>query len=53
MNIAPIEPAYVISFDEIAWGGALVAITMIMHAIGMLATQRMQLIEKRDRQESA
>jgi hypothetical protein len=37
MNTAPFEPSYVISLDEITWGGALVAITMVMHAIGMLA----------------
>jgi len=46
MNTAPIEPAYVISLDEIAWGGALVAITMVMHAFGMLATLRVNLVAK-------
>ena len=46
MNGAPIEPAYVISLDEIAWGGALVAVTMVMHAIGMLATLRVNLAAK-------
>ena len=46
MNTASIEPAYVISLDEIAWGGALVAITMVMHALGMLATLRVNLAAK-------
>jgi len=46
MNGAPIEPAYVISLDEIAWGGALVAITMVIHAFGMLATLRVNLAAK-------
>jgi hypothetical protein len=46
MNTAPIEPTYVISLDEIAWGGALVAITMVMDAIGMLATLRVNLVAK-------
>ena len=46
MNGAPMESAYVISLDEIAWGGALVAITMVMHAVGMLATLRVNLAAK-------
>jgi hypothetical protein len=46
MNGAPIEPAYVISLDEITWGGALVAITLGMHAVGMLATLRVNLAAK-------
>jgi hypothetical protein len=46
MNGAPIEPAYVISLDEIAWGGALVAITMVIHAFGMLTTLRVNLAVK-------
>ena len=46
MNGAPIEPAYVISLDEITWGGALVAITLVMHAVGMLATLRVNLAAK-------
>jgi hypothetical protein len=46
MSTAPIEPTYVISLDEIAWGGALVAITMVMHAFGMLATLRVNHMAK-------
>src|SRR5271169_6367835 len=46
MNTVPIEPTYVISLDEIAWGGALVAITMVMHAFGMLATLRVNHMSK-------
>ncbi len=46
MNTAPIEPAYVISLDEIAWGGALVAATMVMHAFGMFATQLVNVAAK-------
>jgi hypothetical protein len=32
---------YVISLDEIMWGGLLLAITMALHGIGMLLTLRM------------
>ena len=40
MNIPQVEPLYVTSLEEIAWGGALVAITMGMHGFGMLFTLR-------------
>src|SRR4030095_5620242 len=31
-------PAYVISAEEVVWGGLLVAITMIIHGTGMFST---------------
>lgn len=31
---------YIVSLDEILWGGILVAITLVIHAFGMLATLR-------------
>jgi hypothetical protein len=34
------EPLYVVSIEEILWGGILVAITMGMHGFGMLAVLR-------------
>ena len=34
------EPVYVVSFEEILWGGALLAITMGIHGFGMLAVIR-------------
>jgi hypothetical protein len=40
MNIPAVEPQYVISLDEICWGGALIAITMTMHGLGMLSILR-------------
>jgi hypothetical protein len=36
----PIEPLYVISLEEIFWGGILVAITMAIHGFGMLMVLR-------------
>jgi hypothetical protein len=36
MNNAVPTPTYVTSFEEILWGGVLVAITMVMHGVGML-----------------
>jgi len=43
MNIPLPEPTYVISLDEIFWGGTLVAITMAMHGVGMLTVLRVNL----------
>jgi voltage-gated potassium channel len=40
MNPPVIEPIYVISLEEIFWGGLLVAITMAMHGFGMLMVLR-------------
>lgn len=40
MNMPPVEPIYVTSLEEIAWGGTLVAITMAMHGFGMLLILR-------------
>jgi hypothetical protein len=40
MSDALIEPLYVISIEEVCWGGALVAITMAIHGFGMLAVLR-------------
>jgi hypothetical protein len=34
------EPLYVTRFEEIFWGGLLVAITMVMHGFGMLLVLR-------------
>ena len=36
----PMEPLYVTSLDEIFWAGTLMAITMAMHGLGMLAVLR-------------
>lgn len=33
-------PTYVVSVEEILWGGLLLAITMAIHGMGMLATLR-------------
>jgi hypothetical protein len=38
MNQAGGEPAYVISAEEILWGIILVALTMIIHGVGMILT---------------
>ncbi len=41
--VPPEEPAltlYVAGFEEIAWGVALVAITMVLHGLGMVWTLR-------------
>lgn len=40
MNTPLPEPAYVISLDELFWGGILLAVTMIMHGLGMLMVLR-------------
>jgi voltage-gated potassium channel len=41
MSISPAELQYVISLEEIFWGGTLVAITMAMHGSGMLLILRL------------
>ncbi len=33
-------PTYIVSLDEIFWGGLLVAVTLVMHGFGMLGTLR-------------
>jgi hypothetical protein len=35
-----VEPRYVMSLEEILWGGTLVAITMVLHGFGMLLVLR-------------
>ena len=40
MSAHPTEPTYIVSLSEIMWGGILVAITLVMHGFGMLATLR-------------
>ena len=40
MHTPPMEPIYVISLEEIFWGGILVAITMAIHGFGMLMVLR-------------
>jgi hypothetical protein len=40
MHIPAGESQYVISFEEIFWGGTLMAITMAMHGLGMLSILR-------------
>jgi hypothetical protein len=40
MNPTLDQSSYVISLDEIFWGGILVAITMAMHGFGMLLVHR-------------
>ena len=40
MTIPAAESQYVISLQEIFWGGTLVAITMAMHGFGILSTLR-------------
>ena len=36
MNVPGADHAYVTSFEEMFWGGGLVAVTMAMHGFGML-----------------
>ena len=40
MNFLQVEPTYIISFEEIFWGGILVALSMGIHGIGMLLVLR-------------
>lgn len=47
MNTPPVEPLYVISLEEVLWGGLLVAITMTMHGFGMMAVLRVNYSIKR------
>ncbi|MCA9160164.1 MAG: hypothetical protein KDA72_17640 [Planctomycetales bacterium] len=39
--IDPFDSTYVTSFEEILWGVVLVAITMIIHGVGMVLTLQM------------
>jgi hypothetical protein len=36
MNFLQVEPTYIISFEEIFWGGILVTVSMGIHGLGML-----------------
>ena len=36
MNFLQVEPTYIISFEEIFWGGILIAFSMGIHGLGML-----------------
>jgi len=48
MNFLQVEPFYVISLEEVFWGGILMAITMAMHGFGMLMVLRVnQSIKER------
>lgn len=40
MNPPVAEPAYVTSLDEIFWGSILIAVTMVLHGLGMLGVLR-------------
>jgi len=40
MNDALPAPTYVTSLEEVLWGGLLVAVTMVMHGLGMLSVLR-------------
>jgi hypothetical protein len=40
------EPIYVISFEEVFWGALLVAVTMAIHAFGMLMVLRINFYLK-------
>ena len=40
MNATLPTPAYVTSLEEVLWGGILVAITMVLHGLGMLSVLR-------------
>jgi len=40
MKDLPTEPFYVISLEEVFWGGMLIAITMAIHGVGMLLVLR-------------
>jgi hypothetical protein len=39
MNPLP-EPTYITSFEEVFWGGTLVAVTMALHGLGMILVLR-------------
>jgi hypothetical protein len=40
MNTPIAEPQFVISLEQIVWGATLIAITMVMHGLGMLTILR-------------
>ena len=40
MTVSPADLAYVISVREVIWGITLIAITMVLHALGMVTTSR-------------
>jgi hypothetical protein len=40
MNVPFVESQYAISLEEVFWGGALIAVTMAMHGLGMLTILR-------------
>jgi hypothetical protein len=42
MSIPTNEPVYVMSLEEVIWGGTLIAITMVMHGFGILGILRVQ-----------
>ena len=42
MNAPPVESQYIISLEEVFWGGMLIAITMFIHGFGMLAVLRVK-----------
>ncbi len=46
MIFLQIEPIYVVSLEEILWGGVLIAITMGIHGYGMVAVLRFTRIIK-------
>jgi len=41
MNTTILDSGYVISLEELCWGGALIAITMAIHGFGMLLVLRL------------
>jgi hypothetical protein len=45
MSIPAIESQYVISLEEIFWGGTLVGVTMALHGLGQ--DQQMQLLKQK------
>jgi hypothetical protein len=46
MYFIQVEPVYVISFEEVFWGAALVAMTTAMHVFGMLMVLRINYYMK-------
>ena len=45
MSIPAVESQYVISLEEIFWGGTLVGVTMALHGLGQ--DQQMQLLKQK------
>jgi len=39
-HFSPRDLEYVIRLDEVVWGGALLAVTIVVHGVGMLLTLR-------------